>query len=171
MKFSLFLLKGTNKNWCAEEGVTPSSGRIAMTNVGYVSHPELVKSVELTTRSSEARNGRKLPTAVAVSSDHIQTGNAHAFYHQQQLNELKKLAAGDPRPVLEIYDELASNASTSLKTAAHFPTWEQAQNTMYLQPFEEIPMTSGQAAGSATYCRADDNEIRCAVFNVSFADQ
>ncbi|KRX32172.1 hypothetical protein T09_2159, partial [Trichinella sp. T9] len=27
---------------------------------------------------------------------------------------LKKLAAGDPRPLLEIYDELASNASTSL---------------------------------------------------------
>ncbi|KRX78591.1 hypothetical protein T06_16909 [Trichinella sp. T6] len=38
MKFSLFLLKGTNKNWCTEEGVTPSSGRIAMTNVGYVHH-------------------------------------------------------------------------------------------------------------------------------------
>ncbi|KRZ88915.1 hypothetical protein T08_6188 [Trichinella sp. T8] len=38
MKFSLFLLKGTYKNWCTEEGVTPSSGRIAMTNVEYVHH-------------------------------------------------------------------------------------------------------------------------------------
>ncbi|KRY56464.1 hypothetical protein T03_9775, partial [Trichinella britovi] len=56
--------------------------------------------------------------------------DACAFYHQQQLNELKRLAAGDPRPVLEIYDELASNASTSLETAAYFPTWEQARNTI-----------------------------------------
>ncbi|KRZ13075.1 hypothetical protein T11_15954 [Trichinella zimbabwensis] len=38
----------------------------------------------------------------------------HAFYHQQQLNELKRLAAGDLRPVSEICDELASNASTFL---------------------------------------------------------
>ncbi|KRY51986.1 hypothetical protein T03_9496 [Trichinella britovi] len=53
--------------------------------------------------------------------------DAHAFYHQQQLNELKRLAAGDPRTVLE----LASNASTSLETAAYFPTWEQARNTMF----------------------------------------
>ncbi|KRX25127.1 hypothetical protein T05_11906, partial [Trichinella murrelli] len=44
---------------------------------------------------------------------------------------LKRLAAGDPRPVLEIYDELASNASIRQETAAHFPTWEQAWNTMY----------------------------------------
>ncbi|KRZ71312.1 hypothetical protein T10_10850 [Trichinella papuae] len=40
--------------------------------------------------------------------------DAHAFYHQEKLNELKRLAAGDPRLVSEIYDELASNASTSL---------------------------------------------------------
>ncbi|KRY45091.1 hypothetical protein T03_6868 [Trichinella britovi] len=26
------------KNWCTKEGVIPSSGRIAMTNVGYVHH-------------------------------------------------------------------------------------------------------------------------------------
>ncbi|KRZ66290.1 hypothetical protein T10_1214 [Trichinella papuae] len=57
--------------------------------------------------------------------------DAHAFYHQQQLNELKRLAAGDPRPVSEIYDELANNASTSLDTAAYFPSWDQARNAMY----------------------------------------
>ncbi|KRX58679.1 hypothetical protein T09_4300 [Trichinella sp. T9] len=85
--------------------------------------------------------------------------DAHAFYHQHQLNELKRLVAGHPRPVFEIYDELTSNASTSLETAAHFPTWEQARNNV-LQPFEGILTTSGHAAGSATYCRADDNEIR-----------
>ncbi|KRY01745.1 hypothetical protein T4E_11595 [Trichinella pseudospiralis] len=48
--------------------------------------------------------------------------NVHAFYHQQQLSELKRLAAEDPRPVSEIYDELASNVTTSLDTAAYFPS-------------------------------------------------
>ncbi|KRY68673.1 hypothetical protein T4B_7248 [Trichinella pseudospiralis] len=32
------------------------------------------------------------------------------FYRQQQLQELKRLAAEDPRPIIEVYDELASNA-------------------------------------------------------------
>ncbi|KRY77076.1 hypothetical protein T4A_4430 [Trichinella pseudospiralis] len=57
--------------------------------------------------------------------------NVHAFYHQQQLSELKRLAAEDPRPVSEIYDELASNVTTSLDTAAYFPSWDQARKTMY----------------------------------------
>ncbi|KRY45427.1 hypothetical protein T03_4260 [Trichinella britovi] len=65
--------------------------------------------------------------------------DAHAFYHQQQLNELKRLVAGDLRPVLEIYDELASNASTSLATAAHFQTWEQDRNTMYYSRSKRYP--------------------------------
>ncbi|KRX40348.1 hypothetical protein T06_6202 [Trichinella sp. T6] len=65
--------------------------------------------------------------------------DAHAFYHQQQVNELKRLAAEDPRPVLKIYDELASNASTSLETAAYFPTWEQARNTMYYSRSKRYP--------------------------------
>ncbi|KRX39386.1 hypothetical protein T05_9375 [Trichinella murrelli] len=65
--------------------------------------------------------------------------DAHAFHHQQQVNELKRLAAEDPRPVLEIYDELASNASTSLETAAYFPTWEQARNTMYYSRSKRYP--------------------------------
>ncbi|XP_003382175.1 hypothetical protein Tsp_09022 [Trichinella spiralis] len=65
--------------------------------------------------------------------------DAHAFYHQQQLNEVKRLAAGDPRPVLEIYDELASNASTSAEAAAHFLTWEQTRNTMYYTRSKRYP--------------------------------
>ncbi|KRY04043.1 hypothetical protein T12_1453, partial [Trichinella patagoniensis] len=65
--------------------------------------------------------------------------DAHAFYHQQQLNELKRLVAGDLRPVLEIYDELASNASTSLAIAAHFQTWEQDRNTMYYSRSKRYP--------------------------------
>ncbi|KRZ09469.1 hypothetical protein T11_12604, partial [Trichinella zimbabwensis] len=57
--------------------------------------------------------------------------DAHAFYHQQQLNELKGLAAGDPRPVSEIYDELPSNVSTSLDTAAfHRGTRPKTQCTI-----------------------------------------
>ncbi|KRZ65777.1 hypothetical protein T10_91 [Trichinella papuae] len=75
----------------------------------------------------------------------------HALYHQQQLKELKRMAAEDPRLVTEICDELASSASTSLDTAAYFPSW---------------PLSTGQAAGSAAHCRADNNKIRCAIFNV-----
>ncbi|KRY10983.1 hypothetical protein T12_14767 [Trichinella patagoniensis] len=59
--------------------------------------------------------------------------DAHAFYHQQQL------AAEDPRPVLEIYDELASNVSIRLETAAHFPTWEQTRTTMYYSRSKRYP--------------------------------
>ncbi|KRY11583.1 hypothetical protein T12_9219 [Trichinella patagoniensis] len=49
------------------------------------------------------------------------------------------MVAWDLRLVLEIYDELASNASTSLATAAHFPTWEQARNTMYYSCSKRYP--------------------------------
>ncbi|KRZ14103.1 hypothetical protein T11_16928 [Trichinella zimbabwensis] len=65
--------------------------------------------------------------------------DAHEFYHQEQLNELKRLAAGDPRLVSEIYDLLASNASTSLDTAAYFPSWDQARNTMYYSRARRYP--------------------------------
>ncbi|KRX30018.1 hypothetical protein T05_2258, partial [Trichinella murrelli] len=34
---------------------------------------------------------------------------------------------------------LASNASTSLETAAYFPTWEQARNTMYYSRSKRYP--------------------------------
>ncbi|KRX20451.1 hypothetical protein T07_347 [Trichinella nelsoni] len=46
------------------------------------------------------------------------------LYHQSQLNELRRLAVEDLRPLTEAYDELASNASTSLDTATYFPTWD-----------------------------------------------
>ncbi|KRY04170.1 hypothetical protein T03_4325, partial [Trichinella britovi] len=52
---------------------------------------------------------------------------------------LKRLVAGDPRPVLEIYDELVSSATTSPETAAYFPTWEQARNTMYYSRLKRYP--------------------------------
>ncbi|KRY99268.1 hypothetical protein T11_15068, partial [Trichinella zimbabwensis] len=46
-------------------------------------------------------------TEVIRASEHADgcREDAHAFYHQQQLNELKRLAAEDLRPVSEIYDE------------------------------------------------------------------
>ncbi|KRX71936.1 hypothetical protein T06_12607 [Trichinella sp. T6] len=43
------------------------------------------------------------------------------------------------RAVKGFYDDLASNASTSLETAAHFPTWEQARNTMYYSRSKRYP--------------------------------
>ncbi|XP_003369281.1 hypothetical protein Tsp_04702 [Trichinella spiralis] len=64
--------------------------------------------------------------------------DAHAFYHQLQLNELKRLATGIPRPILEIYDELASDASTSLGTF-YFFSWEQARNTVYYSRSKRYP--------------------------------
>ncbi|KRZ00717.1 hypothetical protein T11_17707 [Trichinella zimbabwensis] len=59
--------------------------------------------------------------------------------NKQQLNELKRLAARDPWPVAEIYDELASNASTSLDIAAYFSSWDQARNTMYYSRAKRYP--------------------------------
>ncbi|KRX12576.1 hypothetical protein T07_12930, partial [Trichinella nelsoni] len=133
MKFSLFLLKRTNKNSCTEE-------------ICYTLKP--------TNRNDKcwicASGMRGCPGKLCTNLDAtqvIRTGehadgcpvDAHAFYHQQQLNELNKLAAGNPRPVLEIYHGLASNASTSIETAAHFPTWEQARNTMYYSRSKRYP--------------------------------
>ncbi|KRY87049.1 hypothetical protein T4D_14431 [Trichinella pseudospiralis] len=63
----------------------------------------------------------------------------HAFHHDQQLSELKRLAAEDPRPVSEIYDELASNITTILDTAAYFPSCDQARNTMYYSRTKRYP--------------------------------
>ncbi|KRY45625.1 hypothetical protein T03_6330 [Trichinella britovi] len=113
MKFSLFLLKGTNKNWCTEEGVTPSNRN------------DKCWICASGTRGCPGKLYTNLDATQVIRTD------AHAFYHQQQLNELKRLVAGHLRPVFEIYDELASNASAILETAAHFPTWEQARNTMF----------------------------------------
>ncbi|KRX98914.1 hypothetical protein T4E_6390 [Trichinella pseudospiralis] len=74
-------------------------------------------------------------TEIMRTSEHAEGCrlDVYAFYHHQQLNELKRLAAEDLRPVWEIYDELASSASTSLDTAAYFPDFytAQARNTMY----------------------------------------
>ncbi|KRY26279.1 hypothetical protein T03_13474, partial [Trichinella britovi] len=61
----------------------------------------------------------------------IKTVNPHAVYHHEQLDELGRLAPEDPTPLMEIYDEFASNASTSLDTAAYLPTWDQMSHTMY----------------------------------------
>ncbi|KRZ83052.1 hypothetical protein T08_4067 [Trichinella sp. T8] len=57
----------------------------------------------------------------------IKTVNPHAVYHHEQLDKLGSLAPEDPRPVMEIYDEFRSNASTSLDTAAYLPTWTRCR--------------------------------------------
>ncbi|KRX16271.1 hypothetical protein T07_9192 [Trichinella nelsoni] len=212
MKFSLFLLKGTNKNWCTEEGVTPSSGRIAMTNgtrgcpgklytnlnvtqvIGIDEHVEgcrvdahafyhqqQLNELKKLAAGDPRPGMRGCPGKLYTNLDAtevIRTGehaegcrvDAHAFYHQQQLNELKRLAAGDPRPVLEIYDELASNASTSLETAAYFPTWEQARNTMYYSRSKRYPrlparrqdlrLTAEQTTTKSSNCWCGDGTFK-----------
>ncbi|KRZ40527.1 hypothetical protein T4C_2242 [Trichinella pseudospiralis] len=80
-------------------------------------------------------------TEVIRTSEHAEgyLADVHAFYHQQYLSELKRLAAEDPRPVSEIYDELASNATTILDTAAYFPWWDQARNSMYYSRTKRYP--------------------------------
>ncbi|KRX95593.1 hypothetical protein T4E_462, partial [Trichinella pseudospiralis] len=65
--------------------------------------------------------------------------DVHAFHHDQQLSELKRLAAEDPRPVSEIYDKLATNITTILDTAAYFRSWDQARNTMYYSRTKRYP--------------------------------
>ncbi|KRY45126.1 hypothetical protein T03_14677 [Trichinella britovi] len=91
-------------------------------------------------------------TEVIVTSEHAESCpvNPHAFYHHQRIAELRWLSSEDTRPVMEIYNELASNASTSLDTAAHFPTWNQAQHTMYnrrARRYPRLPKT-----GHVAYC-------------------
>ncbi|KRZ00049.1 hypothetical protein T11_1530, partial [Trichinella zimbabwensis] len=80
-------------------------------------------------------------TEVIRTSEHAESCpvNPHAFYHHQQLGELRRLASEDTKPVMEIYDELASNASTNLDTVAHFPTWDQARHTMYNRRARRYP--------------------------------
>ncbi|KRX62394.1 hypothetical protein T09_8650 [Trichinella sp. T9] len=85
----------------------------------------------------------------------IKTVNPHAVYHHEQLDELGRLAPEDPRPVMEIYDEFASNASTSLDTAAYLPTWNQVPHTMYNRRARRYPRLDGwmgKSAGTAAYC-------------------
>ncbi|KRZ41734.1 hypothetical protein T4C_10088 [Trichinella pseudospiralis] len=86
--------------------------------------------------------------------------DVYAFYHHQQLNELKRLAAEDPRPCLH-----------QLRYCRLFPVGGPGPEHHVLQPDHEIPTTSGHAARSAAHCRANNNKIRCAIFNLSFADQ
>ncbi|KRY45063.1 hypothetical protein T03_17038, partial [Trichinella britovi] len=85
----------------------------------------------------------------------IKTANPHAVYHYEQLEELGRLAPEDLTPVMEIYDEFASNASTSLDTAAYLPTWDQVPHTIYNRRARRYPRPDGwmgKSAGAASYC-------------------
>ncbi|KRZ88957.1 hypothetical protein T08_452 [Trichinella sp. T8] len=113
-----------------------------LTNLVVLKNPTTMSFDECGSRGCSGKLYTNLDASEVIRTGEHAEGcrvDAHAFYHQQQLNELKRLAAGDPRPVLEIYDELASNASTSLETAAYFPTWEQARNTMYYSRSKRYP--------------------------------
>ncbi|KRX12790.1 hypothetical protein T07_6724 [Trichinella nelsoni] len=85
----------------------------------------------------------------------IKTVNPHAVYDHEQLDELGRLAPENPIPVMEIYDEFASNASTSLYTAAYFPTWDQVPHTMYNRRatrYQRLDGWMGKSAGAAAHC-------------------
>ncbi|KRZ68415.1 hypothetical protein T10_8864 [Trichinella papuae] len=71
-------------------------------------------------------------TQVIRSSERVEscTENIHASYKLKKPDKLKQLVLEDPRPLQQIYNELASNASTSLKTAA----WGYVQDTIYTSP-------------------------------------
>ncbi|KRZ67644.1 hypothetical protein T10_8137 [Trichinella papuae] len=126
-----------------------------------VPHPE--------THKSQRQMIERLPgqtvhcTEVNRTSEHAEgcRVDAHAFYHQQQLNELKRLAAEDPRPVTQIYHELASSASTSLNTAGNFPTWDQARHIMYYsraRRFPPLPETRQELQPTAEQRAANSGE-------------
>ncbi|KRZ01242.1 hypothetical protein T11_3260, partial [Trichinella zimbabwensis] len=70
-------------------------------------------------------------TQVMRTSQHAAGSRVYpqTFCHQQQLNELRRLAA----------EELRSSASSSLDTAAYFQTWDQAQHTMYHSQARRYP--------------------------------
>ncbi|KRZ82480.1 hypothetical protein T08_2000 [Trichinella sp. T8] len=85
----------------------------------------------------------------------IETAHPHAVYHHEQLEELGRLAPEDPTPVMEIYDEFASNATTSLDTAAYLPTWDQMPHTIYNRRARRYPRLDGwmvKSAGATSYC-------------------
>ncbi|KRX33011.1 hypothetical protein T05_9331 [Trichinella murrelli] len=86
--------------------------------------------------------------------------DAYAFYHQQQLNELKRLAAGDPRPVLEIYDELASNASTSLETAADTHHFQPGGRICSLLPSRQQRNLDGVRLLAQSNCWCGDGTFK-----------
>ncbi|KRX13748.1 hypothetical protein T07_13019 [Trichinella nelsoni] len=75
----------------------------------------------------------------------------HTLYHQQQLSELKRLAAGCLRPVKEIYEELASSL-LQLRCCRIFSIIGPGPEHNVLQPCPEISTTSSQTAGSVAYC-------------------
>ncbi|XP_003369382.1 conserved hypothetical protein [Trichinella spiralis] len=77
----------------------------------------------------------------------IKAVNPHAVYHHEQLDKLGRLAPEDPRRVMEIYDEFASNAFTSLDTAAYFPTWDQVLHTVYNRQARRYPRLDGWKDG------------------------
>ncbi|KRZ28768.1 hypothetical protein T4B_10818 [Trichinella pseudospiralis] len=62
----------------------------------------------------------------------------HLETHESQ-RQMLDMRIKDPRPVSEIYDELASNATTILDTAAYFPSWDQARNSMYYSRLKKYP--------------------------------
>ncbi|KRZ44351.1 hypothetical protein T4C_4331 [Trichinella pseudospiralis] len=84
-------------------------------------------------------------------------------------SEHAELAAEYLRPVSEIYDELASNASNNLDTAVYFSSWDQARNTKYYSRAKRYPrllarrqdlrLTAEQTTTKSGWCEAAGAEM------------
>ncbi|XP_003377078.1 putative zinc finger protein 575 [Trichinella spiralis] len=82
--------------------------------------------------------------------------NPHAFYHHQQLAELRRLASEDTRPFRHC--RAFSNVGPG---AAH--------NVQPSGP--EIPTLTGNWAVSCSSCQTNNSKLRRAMLNILFADQ
>ncbi|XP_003376106.1 protein G-related alpha 2M-binding protein [Trichinella spiralis] len=93
----------------------------------------IISSVDFTIQGMRVCHGKLYSNLAATQV--IRTSE-HA--DGRQLNELRRLAVQDPRPVTEVYDELPSNASTILDTPLAFQL-EGRPGTMYNRRSRRYP--------------------------------
>ncbi|KRX33728.1 hypothetical protein T05_9978 [Trichinella murrelli] len=84
----------------------------------------IVEAISVVIRFVEDHGSERVRQPCKIFSPEAKRVDPQTLYHQQQLNELRRLAVADLRPLTEAYDELASNSSTSLHIATYFLTWD-----------------------------------------------
>ncbi|KRY47190.1 hypothetical protein T03_14080 [Trichinella britovi] len=84
----------------------------------------IVEAISVVIRFVEDHGSEPVRQPCKIFSPEVKRVDPQTLYHQQQLDELRRLAVADLRPLTEAYDELASNSSTSLDTATYFLTWD-----------------------------------------------
>ncbi|KRX51634.1 hypothetical protein T09_12011 [Trichinella sp. T9] len=85
---------------------------------------KIVEAISVVIRFVEDHGPERVRQAWKIFSPEVKRVDSQTLYHQQQLDELRRLAVADLRPLTEAYDELASNSFTSLDTATYFLTWD-----------------------------------------------